>query len=128
MDILDRFPPFEEYPALGEALNRIVDQINSLIPRGTRGVKIKHSTTGFTIEADPEAGTSAGRVFRGEYNQSFAYTAGDEFLVSVGPEAAVYLTIKDCPENSAGTATYFPWAGTGYFVLTGRLNDQSSWL
>jgi hypothetical protein len=128
MDIVDRFPEFEEFPALGEALNRMADRINSLTPRGARGVKIRHSPTGFTIEADPESEISSNGAFRGEYDQTLAYSPGDEFLVSVGPEAGHYLTIQACPANPTGDAQYFPWAGRGYFVLTGRLNDQSSWL
>jgi len=126
---LEPFPPFEEFPALGEALNVMIDRLNALIPRGGVGVKVKDTGAGLTIETQLiEESTNQRVQFRGEFAKGFAYSNGDLVRVSAGPEAGTYIAIKDVPANPNNDPQYLPWTGTGYWVLLARLTDQSQWV
>jgi hypothetical protein len=97
MNPLKRFPRFDEYPQLERRLNKMVESQIAMRFFGVRGIRVYQNSTGVGIEATGEESRRTRSQFRGEYDQRLAYSEGDEFLVSVGPEAGHYLTIKGVP-------------------------------
>jgi hypothetical protein len=126
---LQTLPPFEEFPALGEVLNQIIERVNALIPNGGPGVKVRFTAAGFTIEAAPGQDGTAGKIqYRGDFAKGNSYTAADLTTVSLGVEAGLYIALKNVPANPTNNPIYLPWTGYGYWKLLARLTDQSQWV
>jgi hypothetical protein len=93
---LQPFPPFEEFPALGEALNVMIERMNALILRGGVGVRVKDTSAGLMIETElmepAEATESEVSAFaigevRGDYLVCNEMTWADDGTHTQSPDA-----------------------------------------
>lgn len=111
--------------------NQLLKCIEERTPKNSGTVKVKQGQQGFTLASAPAgAPGDAPTNFRGEWRADADYAAGESAKISNGIEAGHYTAVTDIPAAPSPIPTdweYYPWSGDSW-VLTGRVNDQSSWV
>lgn len=130
MHHLKHFPPFEEWPALGDALNEMIDAINARTPGAGFRTKLRFTPAGFTIEANPagEQADVTGMVFKGEWSDK-AFKKGEVVVVRGGISAGTYIASRDVPAGT-GIPTDPPTDPTQgiFWISIGKGDTLGQWL
>lgn len=113
------------------AKNRYVNQIGSTIrrsqPRQGRGVRLRQTTRGIIIEADPSEGGGKpppSSWYRGDWRSDTNYSTGEGVSIRGGLTAGLYLALTDV---AAGQAPPSP-ADVTKWVRVATDNPMGGWI
>jgi len=114
-------PPLPNGSPRDRYINSLRAFVQSLIPKGGRGIRVDRKPGGTVYESDPGhgGGNVVGMVFRGEFNSGRQYAQSDAVKISAGVAAGFYVATR---RPAFGE---FPWTGANWTLLA-KLFDQ--WL